>query len=305
MTALDSSEQARAAGFQFGPELAQLTVVLLWSSTFVVAKAAFAQLSPLAFIFARFLLMIVLAFTVLLLRRRGAERAVERSDWGRFLLAGLTGYTLYQLGFVLGLDRTSPFSSSLLIAMTPLFTLIILAVLGEPTSRLAWLGLVVALVGVVIFLLDKRDVATGTMVGDLLSIGAAMAFALYGVVTRPLVRKYPTETYTAWSVLAGAVPLLLVSLPAAIAQPWVALSTDVWLSIVYLAIFPVYIAYILWNWAISRRGIATASSFGLLVPIASGVLSAIFFGEAFGPAKLLGAVLVLAGLGIVRLRPVR
>ncbi|MFN8590006.1 MAG: DMT family transporter [Thermomicrobiales bacterium] len=305
MTALDSSEQARAAGFQFGPELAQLTVVLLWSSTFVVAKAAFAQLSPLAFIFARFLLMIVLAFTVLLLRRRGAERAVERSDWGRLLLAGLTGYTLYQLGFVLGLDRTSPFSSSLLIAMTPLFTLIILAVLGEPTSRLAWLGLVVALVGVVIFLLDKRDVATGTMVGDLLSIGAAMAFALYGVVTRPLVRKYPTETYTAWSVLAGAVPLLLVSLPAAIAQPWVALSTDVWLSIVYLAIFPVYIAYILWNWAISRRGIATASSFGLLVPIASGVLSAIFFGEAFGPAKLLGAVLVLAGLGIVRLRPVR
>ena len=71
-------------------------------------------------------------------------------------------------------------------------------------------------------------------------------------------------------------------------------------SIVYLAIFPVYIAYILGNYAIARRGVAKASSFGLLVPIVAGLLSAIFFGEPFGPLKLFGAGLVLAGLIIVR-----
>jgi len=288
--------------WRFGPELAQLTVVMFWASTFVVAKAAFAEVSPLAFLFARFVIMVALAFAVLLVLQRGAGRWVERSDWGLFVLAGLTGYTLYQLGFILGLSRTSPFSSSLLIAMVPLFTVLILAVMGEPTPLQGWVGLGVALVGVALFLLDKRGASAGTLVGDVLSIGAAVSFAVYGIITRPLVRKYPAETYTAWSVLAGTVPLLLVSLPDALRQDWHSVSLPGWFSIVYLAIFPVYIAYILWNFAIARRGVAKASSFGLLVPIVAGLLSAIFFAEPFGPLKLLGAGLVLAGLVIVRAR---
>ncbi len=287
---------------RFGPELAQFTVVMLWASTFVVAKAAFLEVRPLAFLFARFVIMVVVAFAVLLALRRGAALWVDRSDWGLFALAGLTGYTLYQLGFILGLSRTSPFSSSLLIAMVPLFTVLILAVKGEPTPMQGWIGLGVALIGVAIFLLDKRGASAGTLLGDALSIGAAVCFALYGIITRPLVRKYPAETYTAWSVLAGAVPLFLVTLPDAIQQDWTAISTGAWVSIVYLAIFPVYLAYILWNFAIARRGVAAASAFGLLVPIVAGVLSAVLLGEPFGPFKLLGAALVLAGLVIVRTR---
>jgi drug/metabolite transporter (DMT)-like permease len=285
----------------FAPELAQLVVVLLWSSTFVVAKAAFTEVPPLAFLFSRFVVMVALAFAVLLLRQKRGQRAVERRDWGLFVLAGLTGYTLYQLGFILGLSRTSAFSSSLLIAMVPLVTLLILALMREPAPRQGWVGLAVALTGGVIFLLDKRGETAGTFLGDLLSIGAAIAFAVYGIITRPLVRKYPAETYTAWSVLAGAVPLLAVSLPEAMRHDWAAVSLLAWLSIVYLAVFPVYIAYILWNWAIARRGVAKASSFGLLVPIVAGALSAFVLGEPFGPLKLLGAALVLAGLAIVRL----
>ena len=88
---------------RFGPELAQFTVVMFWASTFVVAKAAFSEVSPLAFLFARFVIMVALAFAVLLVLQRGAGRWVDRSDWGLFVLAGLSGYTLYQLGFILGL----------------------------------------------------------------------------------------------------------------------------------------------------------------------------------------------------------
>jgi drug/metabolite transporter (DMT)-like permease len=46
--------------------------------------------------------------------------------------------------------------------------------------------------------------------------------------------------------------------------------------------------------------VAAATSFSLLVPIASGSLSAWWFAEQFGPAKLLGAAVVLAGLAIIR-----
>lgn len=293
--------EPQALAARFAPEIAQVIVVLLWASTFVVTKAAFVEISPLGIIFSRFLVMLALAFAVLAIRERGSAFWIERADLGRFLAAGLTGYTLYQLGFTLGLSRTSPFSSSLLIAMVPLFTVLILAIMGERTPLQGWVGLAVALVGVVIFLLDKRGAGNGTLIGDLLSIGAGVSFAIYGIVNRPLVAKYPAATYTAWTLLAGTVPLLIIALPAAFAQDWTAVSGPAWLSVIYLAILPVYVAYMLWNYAIARRGVAKATTFSLLVPIVAGVLSAIFTGEPFGPTKLLGAALVLAGLVIVRL----
>src|SRR5947209_1347989 len=83
----------------FGPELAQLLVVTMWASTFVVTKATFAEVSPLAFAFVRFALMTVLAFGVLAVRSRGMGsrvglQLIHRADLPRFIAAGLTGYTL-------------------------------------------------------------------------------------------------------------------------------------------------------------------------------------------------------------------
>jgi len=302
------SDAAEASGqpsplTTFLPEIALLTVVLLWASTFVITKDAFERISPLAFAFIRFLLITVLAFGVLVVRGRSAQRArywrVERADLPRFALAGLFGYTLYQLGFVLGLERTSPFSSSLLIAMVPLFTMLLVTLLGDRPPPVAWVGLGVAIAGVVVFLSDRGG--GGSWDGNLISLGAAVAFATYGVVNRPLVARYPPETVSAYTTLAGSVPLLLVSLPAARAQDWGSLGVGSWLVILYMVVLPVYVAYILWNWAIARRGVAIATSTALTVPVVSGVLSAIFYAEGFGTLKVLGATLALLGLLLMRL----
>ncbi|MGO8951011.1 MAG: DMT family transporter [Ktedonobacterales bacterium] len=288
--------------WSYAPEVAQFVVVSLWASTFLVTKAVFAEISPLAFAFVRFALMTVLAFAILAVRSHGRFPAIHRSDLPRFLAAGLTGYTLYQLGFVLGLDRTSPFSSSLLIAMVPFFTMVFLTLGGERPPRNAWLGLAVGLTGVVLFLADKVG-SPGSLVGDALSLGAAVSFAVYVLVNRPLVRTYPPEAYTAYALLAGTIPLLVISTPAALAQNWEAISFWGWVSIIYMVVLPVYVAYMLWNWAIARRGAAAATSLSLLVPILSGLFSVLLFGETFGFLKLLGAACVLAGLLIVRYSP--
>ncbi len=140
-----------------GPELAQMVVVLLWASTFVVTKDLYAEVTPLAFTAARFVLIPAIAVGVLAARQRRRVPPVRRGDLPRFALAGLTGYTLYQLGFVLGLERTSPFSSSLMIAMTPLATLVIVAVMGERPAAAVWLGALIALAGVAVGAWSEAD----------------------------------------------------------------------------------------------------------------------------------------------------
>lgn len=286
------------------PELGLLFVVVVWASTFVLTKQAFQEVSPLAFAFVRFAGITALAFIVLAasVRAGKAQWAIARSDLLRFGVVGACGYTFYQLGFVLGLERTSPFSSSLLIGTVPLFTIVLLTAVGERQPLGAWIGVALAVAGTVIFLLDKLG-TPGSLVGDVLSLGSAISFATYGVINRPLVRRYPTATYTAYTVLAGAVPLLAISLPSAIAQDWHALSATSWIVVAYMIVLPVYVAYIVWNWGIAHRGAAAASSFSLLTPIVSGVLSALTFGEPFDVAKLLGAGLVLIGLLGLQRRP--
>lgn len=283
-----------------GPELSQLLVVVFWSSTFVVTKAVFSQMSGLAFIFLRFVVMLLVAFGVLWARRPAAERGFAPDDLGRFIAVGLTGYTLYQFCFVAGLERTSPFSSALLVAMVPLFTVVITRLMGEPAPLQGWIGLGIAVAGAAIFLWDKRS-QSGSLTGDGLSLLAAVAFAAYGILNRPLVRKYPPETLAAWSILIGGLPLLLLALPATLGQDWNRVDGATFASVIYMAVFPVYVAYQLWNWAIARRGIAAATAFSLLVPIVSGIASALLFDEAFGFWKLVGAALVLAGLVVIRL----
>lgn len=289
------------------PELAMIATVLVWASTFIITKDALEEVRPLAFISVRFTLMTVMAFIVLWVgKRRGGAGpfTVARADWPRLLGAGACGYILYQLGFVFGVERTSPFAASLLIGLTPLITLLILALLGERAPVLGWAGVLVAIIGILLFLQGK-DSDGMTLSGNLLSLGAAIAFGTYMVVNRPIVRKYPSATYTAWQLLGATIPLVLVGLPQTLAQDWGSLSTRTWLSILYMVIFPVYLAYIVWNYAIRERGPTVASSFHMLVPVASGVLSAVVVGEAFGVSKLGGAVLVLGGMGLIRYATLR
>ena len=280
------------------PELGLISVVVVWASTFVVTKQVFDEIAPLAFAFIRFLGITLLAFIVLAIAvsRGTAQWHVWRHDLPRFAIVGVCGYTLYQLGFVLGLERTSPFSSALLISTMPLFTIAFLRAMGEHPPLRAWLGVAVALVGTALFEGDKLAEGGGSLIGDLLSLGSAISFAAYGVLNRPLVKRYPTATYTAYTVLAGAIPLLAVSAPAAVQQNWFAISPPSWLAVAYMVVLPVYVAYMVWNWAIARRGAAAASSFGLLVPVVSGILSALTYGESFGLFKLGGAALIMAGL---------
>jgi len=304
-TRTDPIESRPAAKSAFLPELALLTTVTFWATTFIVTKDAFTHMNVMAFVFIRFLLMTIMAFAILAViraRNPGIILIPKRSDLPRFLLAGLAGFTIYQLGYNLGLDRTSIFSASLLISTSPLFTILVLTALGERPPAAAWIGVAVAVAGVAIFLRDKQG-GEHSLSGDLLCFMAAAAFGLYSVINRPLASSYPAATYTAWTLLLGSIPLVLAGVPAAGRQDWGSLGPGSWLAIAYVVIFPVYIAYMLWNFGIARRGAAIATSFGLLVPIIAGTLSALIYDETFGPRKLLGAALVLGGLLFIRICP--
>lgn len=279
------------------PEAAAMAVILMWGTTFVLTKALYADMTPLALGGLRFMVIPAIAFTVLFLgtRRNGRPESlrIKRADIPLIALTGLLGYTFYQLGFLLGLQHTSAFAGALMISLQPLVTLVIVRFLGERQTPAIWAGAIIALLGVTIFLFSGDE--DSKMLGNAIAFGGGVAFALYQVLNRRLIREYPTATYSAWSTVFGSIPLVLIGTPAMMAQDWAGVSGASWLSFAYMCIFPVYIAYILWGWAIRHRGVAI-SGFTLLVPIVAGVSSWLFLGEEFGPQKIIGGGLAVAGL---------
>ena len=285
------------------PEIALISVVLIWSSTWIAMKDALEVIDPLAFMAGRFTLITALAWSVALAQhaRSGISLRVERVDWRLLIVGALTGYTIYQLCAIIGLDHSSVFTLSLLIALMPLFTMLIQVARREPIPRFGPPGILIAITGTVLFLSGGNGDGEDTLLGIVLSLGAALAFAVYGLVSRPLTLRYPSATLSAWGVLIGTVPMVLIGWTSLVEQDWSGLPLRVWTGIVFVVIFPVYVAYQLWNYGIRHIGASRASSYALIVPILSGIQSSLAFGEELTVIRVGSALLVIAGLMVVRL----
>lgn len=287
-------------------DLAALLVVTIWGASFGIQKVALEEIDPLALTFVRYLGMIGLGWGVLAGRRaRGAPVGVARADLPRMALAGVLGYSIYIVLSTVGLARTTAFSTALLTGTAPLFATLLVGVLGLERvgpGRLA--GLLVGAVGVGVFLADKLAGALPAAgAGDLLSLVGAFFFAAYSVAQKPLLERYPVAVTMAHTCTLGALPVLALAGPAALAQDWSRVSPAAWAALAWSVVVPVYLAWSIWSWVIARVGVSRPAAFMFLVPVAGGVVSWVLFGEAFGAAKLAGAGLILAGLGLARRGP--
>src|SRR5438093_6131337 len=86
-------------------DAALLAVVAMWASTFTLFKIAWHDIDPVAFTSIRFAAMVIFAIGLLAASRDRVRP--RREDVPLLVASGLTGYFLYQMGFVLGLERTS------------------------------------------------------------------------------------------------------------------------------------------------------------------------------------------------------
>ncbi|MDQ6918833.1 MAG: DMT family transporter [Candidatus Dormibacteraeota bacterium] len=290
------------------PALVALITVIVWGVNFPFLKIGLAQMSPLAFTFWRYLLMLALAWSVLAWRHRrsGTRLTVDPADYPRLALAGVLGFSLYMVLSIVGVSETTAFSNALMIALAPLFSALFLVLWRMERIRASQvLGMFLSLAGVALFLADKARGGVGIQtLGDLLSLLAALFYAAYTVSLKPLLSRYPATVVTAYTLSIGGVPVLWLSAPAVLVQDWGSVDLAGWSVLVWASIFPVYAAWTAWSWATARAGVARTNVFLYLVPVVSGVVALFLLGESFGPLKLAGAVLALSGLVLARRGPV-
>ncbi len=281
---------------------AALALIVAWGANFSVQKVIFGALTPGGFLFIRYLAMPLVAAAWLCWRHGTHWPRVSRADLLSLAVLGLVGHLLHVGLVTYGIYWSTAFSSSLILASGPVFTLLILRMLGhERLTRGQVAGVAVACVGMLVFLSDKlsrgRWEAGG---GDLVLLVAASFFSYYTVASRPLIERLGGVTVMTYAVLLGSAPVVAVSLPAGLAVDWAAVSWGVWAGTFYAVIVSAFIGWIVWGWINSVRGVARTAPFMYGMPPVAGAVAWALGGERYTAVKLGGAVIVLAGVALAQ-----
>ncbi len=281
---------------------AALTLVVIWGANFSVQKAVFAYLQPGGFLFVRYLIMPLAAVALLCVQHGLHWPRVPRNDWFSLLRLGLAGHLLHVGMVTYGIHWSTAFSSSLILACGPIFTLLILRWYGiERLTRGQVLGVSVALVGVLVFLSDKllggQWRAGG---GDLFLLVAASFFSYYTVAAKPLIERHGGVVVMTYATLLGSGPVVALSLPAGLAVAWAAVPPLIWAGILWAVLVSAFLGWLVWGWANAVRGVARTAPLMYLMPPVAGLVAWLLTGERYTAVKLGGAALTLVGVALAQ-----
>ena len=290
---LDRSRQALAAA---------LVLILVWGANFTVQKAIFQALSPGGFLFVRYLIMPVAATLLLCVRFGLRWPRVPLADAWALLRLGLIGHVLHVGLVTYGIHWSTAFSSSLILACGPVFTLLILHWHGlEELTRGQIVGVGVACVGVVAFLSDK--VFGGHWqagAGDLVLLVAASLFSYYTVAAKPLIERLGGVVVMTYAALFGSLPVVLLTLSAGLAVDWSEVSPAIWAGTFYAVIVSAFIGWLVWGWVNGVRGVARTAPLMYLMPPVAGLVAWAITGERYSAMKVIGAAITLGGVALAQ-----
>lgn len=275
-------------------------MVLVWGVNYIVIKQVMREVSPLAFNAVRFSLAAIALGLIAWLS--GAPRPAA-ADIRRLAGLGLLGNTLYQFSFIQGVAITRVGNAALIMAVVPVQTAVISHFRGAEKLRgRDALGLLISFAGIATVVLGGGQEVSfgGTMHGDLLIFAATVCWSFYIVGMKPLADRYGPVTTTAWAMGLGAVPLVLLSLPAATAQEWSGVSRAAWGGLIFSAMGALVVAYVIWSRGVQRLGAARTALYSNVTPFVVALSAWAWLGEPPTAWQGIGAVGIFTGIWLTR-----
>lgn len=275
--------------------LAILTVAV-WGTTFISTKILIENgLSPQEI----FLLRFVIAYVGIWLLSPRKLLADSWKDELWFLLAGLTGGTLYFLTENTALSLTQTTNVAFIICTTPLLTtgLSLLLYRQEKAGKGLLAGSLVALAGVGMLIFNGSFVLKLSPLGDVLTLCAGVSWAVYSLIIRRLSGRYPSVFITRKVFFYG----ILTVLPVFAVHPFSFpaegfLRSAVWMNLLFLSVLASLACFVAWNVVLKRLGTIQSSNYLYLNPLFTTAAAHLFLQEQLTVYAVVGVLLVLGGV---------
>jgi len=286
----------------------------VWAVNFTVVKIALHDFSPLSFNALRFL--IASLTLALLFRMRRETWAVEGEDLGSLIALGILANTIYQVAFIEGLARSRASTAALILATTPMVVALLSAVRGQErvTGRMA-LGIGLSFLGIVLLVgedwsrlraprafFELDGPSRETAFGDLLLLVATVCWSFYTIGVKRHVHRYGALKSTLLTMIAGTIPLVLLSLPVLREQSWTTIRPRAWAALLFSALGAIVFCFIAWYYGLKRLGSTRTAIYSNLSPAIALLVAWLGLNERPSPEQLIGAAVILLGIFLARAR---
>ncbi len=271
---------------------------LCWSVNTIFAKLAVGEVSPMALVALRWL-VVMLVLVPLAWRPLSKDWSTLRPYLGRIAVLGALGYTSFNILFYVAAHHTTALNLGITQAVMPIFVFLIAYLrFRTPVSTLQMIGVVAAMIGVVLVVAHgewARLVAVEFNRGDLMCLAAVLLYAVYTVALRSRPSVSPLAFF---AVLAGSA--FVTSIPFAVFE-W--LSGDLvgptptgWALITAIALVPSFLGQLLFIRGVEIIGPGRAGLFMNLTPVLAAGLAVAILGDEFRWFHAAALALVFAGI---------
>lgn len=274
--------------------------VAVWGTTFVWTKLLIINgLSPAQIFTLRFIIAYVLLTGFSLWRGRHKWLSDNWRDELTMMALGLTGGSMYFLTENESLRFTTATNTSLIVCSCPLFAMLIIALFykAERFSRLQALGSLLALIGMAAVVLNGHFVLHLSPLGDTLAFSACICWALYTLLMKPVMGRYPAMFITRKVFFYG----ILTILPYYIFVPDmpsldVLMRPEVALNLLFLGSVASMLCYLTWSWCMKGLGAVICTNWVYVNPITTIIAAWLILDEQITVYFLIGSILIIAGM---------
>ncbi len=277
-------------------------MVLLWSANFIIGKVALREFPP----------MLLGALRIGLAGLFLAPlywRKVRVSGQGLWPARGISMLVFLavcnvgnQLLFLAGLSRTSATHSAWILGTAPIFVLLIAARIGlEQITLRKTVGMAIAFLGVAVLAQQASGQphvphAEATVAGDAITGLAAILFAVYAAFGKKATALHGTVVSNGFAYIGGAILLAPIIVWQAPAFPFAHVTTAGWTSLVYMAVFPSAICYMIYYYALTRISASRLAAIVYLEPVIATLMAVVFLGERVTLPLAAGGAVILSGV---------
>ena len=276
-----------------------LLAVIFWSGAFIAGKYSIKEFPPFTLTFLRFSTAFILIFFLMI--RFEKNWKIKLKDTPNFIFLGIIGMFAYHVLFFIAIKYTTVINSSLIgAALYPLTTTLLAVIFLKDSVSLKKAGFIfISFIGAFLIITEgnmKLIFRSGINIGDLCMTIAVLCWAVYTIASKKISLKFPPLVITTYSFLFCSLFLLPFVL---MEKPWVFLNkTSIigWSSILYMAIFPSVIGFLIQQISIKKIGPRRTSMFMFLIPVFSILLSVLILKEVFHPIKIFSSILIIIGV---------
>ena len=181
-----------------------------------------------------------------------------------------------------------------------LTTLLVVFGKGEEKFKKEFIyGFIVAILGIFLIMFNGQFVLKIKPIGDILSILAALSFAMYSNLLKKISDKHNKLYITRKIFFYGIITALPIAfLTSSEFSLEIFLIPEVFGNILFLGIVASSMCFVMWNKAVSLIGAIKTSSYIYLIPIITIISSVIIIKEQLTVIMIVGGALTLSGVYI-------